>query len=271
MRTALAIAVAAALGSGCVAYNDQCKPLVDNPEEKIAKLGEVIYMDRPNTRHANNGMGQVFAESFVEVFANTAQPAEFAVLNGGSLRAEGVCVTRNILRNGDDVTRGLVSEILLFANIVQAADLREDEVIAMFEHSVERLFPQGTNISAPAGSFLQVSKQVAMTVDCSRPAQDRITALAINGVAITKPGNPAKRYRTALSSFILAGNDGYTMLAGKGDDPDRRPAQAQKLGGVDSAIAADYLKRTFGGTGTITTDRARVSFVGCAAPVPPTN
>lgn len=266
---ALAAILAAALAGGCVAYNDQCVPLVDNPEEKIAKLGETIYMDRPNTRHANNGLGQVFAESFVDVFSGTAQPADFAILNGGSLRAEGVCVIRNTLPNGMDVTRGLVSEILLFANIVQAADLKEPEVIAMFEHSVERLFRDGTTISSPPGSFLQVSKQVAMTVDCTRPAQDRITSLTIGGVAVAKPGNDAKRYRVAMSSFILAGNDGYTMLAGKGDDPDRRPAQAQKLGGVDSAIAADYVKRTFAGTGLITTDKTRVNFVNCAAPQPP--
>jgi 2',3'-cyclic-nucleotide 2'-phosphodiesterase (5'-nucleotidase family) len=272
MRTFTFIAAAFALSSGCVAYNDQCKPLVDNPDERIAKLGEVIYMDRPNTRHANNGMGQVFAESFVDVFSNTGQPADFAVLNGGSLRAEGVCVTRNVLGNNLDVTRGLVSEILLFANIVQAADLTEEEVVLMFEHSVERLTPLGSTISAPAGSFLQVSEQVAMTVDCTRPAGDRITALTIGENVIAKPGSTSKRYRAAMSSFILAGNDGYTMLGPKvSENPDRRPAQAQRLGGIDSAIAADYLKRTFTGGKTITTDRTRVNFVGCAVPVPPSN
>ena len=270
MRALLAIA-AFGFASGCVAYNDQCKPLVDNPDEKIATTGETIYMDRPNTRHANNGFGQVFSESFVEVFANSGQPADFAVLNGGSLRAEGVCVTRNVIGNNTPVTNGLVSEILLFANIVQAADLKETEVVLMFEHSVERLFPSGTTISSPAGSFLQVSKGVNMTVDCSRPAGDRITALTINGAAVTKPGLDTKRYRVAMSSFILAGNDGYTMLAGKGEDPDRRPAQAQKLGGIDSAIAADYLKRTFASGGSITTEKTRVNFVNCAVPVPPTN
>jgi 2',3'-cyclic-nucleotide 2'-phosphodiesterase (5'-nucleotidase family) len=271
MRRALSIAALWAAASGCVAFNDQCKPLVDNPDEKIARLGETVYMDRPNTRHANNAFGQVFSEAFVDVFANTSAPADFGILNGGSLRAEGVCVTRNIITKDTDITRGLVSEILLFSNLIQAADLTEPEILAMFEHSAERLFATGTTISSPAGSFLQVSKQVTMTIDCSRPAQDRVTALTIGGTAITKPGNPNKRYRAAMPSFVLAGNDGYTMLTNVGDDPDRRPAQAQKLGGVDSAIASDYLKRNFASPATITTDKSRVNFVNCAVPVPPSN
>ena len=68
MLRALAL-VSVLLAEGCVAYNDQCAPLVDNPDEKIARLGETVYMDRPNTRHANNAFGQVFAESFVDVLA----------------------------------------------------------------------------------------------------------------------------------------------------------------------------------------------------------
>lgn len=279
MRRLLCLFALAALSFGCVAYNDQCKPLVENPDEKIARLGEVIYMDRPNTRHANNGIGQVVADSFVDVFAPGqaaagTPPADFAVVNGGSLRAEGVCVTRNVLGNNLEVTRGLLSEILLFANIVQAADLTETEVIAMLEHSAERLFPATATISSPAGSFLQLSKQVSMTVDCSRPARDRVTQLTINGAQVTKPGSDAKRYRVAMSSFILAGNDGYSMLAGLGENPDRRPAQAQRLGGIDSNIAMDYLKRNYGvggGAPVITTDRARVTFIGCATPTAPTN
>lgn len=271
MRVLPALALASLCG--CVAYNDQCKPLVDNPDDPIGKLGQEVFMDRPNTRHANHVIGQKVADSFVDVFEGSSAPARIALVNGGSLRAEGVCVTRNILASGATLTRGLMAEILLFANIVQAVDLTEPEVFAVLEHSVERLFPQGTPISSPSGAFLQVSSELGLTVDCSLPPGSRVTSLRIGGTPLTRPGNASVKVRVAMSSFILAGNDGYSMLAGKGTDASRNPAQAQKLGGVDAAIAADYFKRTFDqGNRLITADPTpRITFVNCATPSRPSN
>ena len=36
--------------SGCVAYNEQCQALVENPTEKVATLGAELWLDRPNSR-----------------------------------------------------------------------------------------------------------------------------------------------------------------------------------------------------------------------------
>ena len=263
--------------SGCIAYNDQCQPLVDNPNEQVAFIarGTEVYLDRPNARHGNNAIGQVAADAFKWVFSETDRPVDFAVVNGGAIRAEGLCVTRNILREGP-LSNGVMHEIMLFENTVQAVDVSEQEVVEMFEHSVERLFPMGTPIVSPAGLFLQVSKEVTMTVDCMQPVGSRVTALAINGQAVMRPGRPLdqRKFRFATSSFIIAGGDGYSMLAGKGTDPTRNPANAQRFGGIDSNIAAAFMKQSpFNqslDTG-IRVEPTRITFMNCAQPTRPSN
>lgn len=276
MRHVLLLA-SLALGTGCVAYNDQCQPLVDNPTERVSFIakGTEIFLDRANARHANNAIAQQAADGFAWVFSETDKPADFAVVNGGSIRAEGLCITRNILREGP-LSNGVLHEIMLFENPVQAIDLSEQEVIAMLEHSVERLFTAPAPIVSPAGSFLQVSKEVRMTVDCSRSALDRVTALSIGGQAITKPGRliDQRRLRLATSSFLISGGDGYSMLAGKGTDPTRNPTNAQRAGGIDSNIAAAYLKQSDFNTTVeagFKVEPARVVLMNCSVPTRPQN
>lgn len=276
MRSLLLVLLAVT-ASSCVAYNDQCQPLVDNPNERVAFIarGTEIFLDRPNARHGNNPIGQQAADAFVWVFKDTDRPVDFAVVNGGSIRAEGLCVTRNILKEGP-LSNGVLHEIMLFENAVQAVDLSEAEVLAMFEHSVERLFASPAPITSPAGSFLQVSGNVTMTVDCARPALDRVTALSINGVAVQRPARPLeqRKLRMATSSFIIAGGDGYSMLAGKGTDPARNPANAQRFAGIDSNIAAAYLKQSGYNTSVeagFRVEPGRITLMNCSVPTRPSN
>src|SRR5215218_3053608 len=101
VKTSLVIAVLA-LTTSCVAYNDQCQPLVENPNERVAFIarGTELFLDRPNARHANNAIGQQASDAFAWVFSETDKPADFGVVNGGSIRAEGLCITRNIVGSG---------------------------------------------------------------------------------------------------------------------------------------------------------------------------
>lgn len=273
----LFLSVALGMASGCVAYNDQCQPLVDNPQERVAFIarGTELFLDRPNARHGNNAIGQQASDGLVWVFSETDKPVDFGVVNGGSIRAEGLCTTRNIVGAGP-LSNGVLHEIMLFENPVQAVDLSEQEVLSMFEHSVERLFTAPTPIVSPAGSFLHVSKEVSMTVDCARPPLDRVTSLRIGGQAITKPGRliDQRKLRMATSSFIIAGGDGYSMLAGTGTDATRNPASAQRFGGIDSNIAAAYLKQSEFNSAVesgIRVDPARVTLMNCSVPTRPQN
>jgi 5'-nucleotidase/UDP-sugar diphosphatase len=267
----------AATASGCVAYNDTCQPLVDNPDERVAFVakGTEIWLDRPNARHANNAIGQQAADAFVWVYRDGDRPVDFAVVNGGSLRAEGLCVTRNILREGP-LSNGVLHEIMLFENPVVAVDLSEEQVVQMFEHSVSRLFAAPAAIVSPSGQLLQVSGEVSMTVDCARPAGSRVTALSIKGRPVQRPGRPIDqaRLRVASSAFVLQGGDGYAMLAGSAADPDRAPSQAKRFGGIDSNITAAYLQQSPGNQSVdsgLRVDPARIRFTNCAVPSRPSN
>lgn len=256
--------------SGCVAYNDPCQPLVDDPEKRIAYLTQEVWLDKPNTRHGNNALGQAAADAFVDVFKGAASPADFGVINGGSLRAEGLCVTRNILPAGG-LSNGTLYEILLFANLMNAVTLTEDETWAMFEHSVEKLYTAPDPIASPAGQFLQVSQSVKLTADCSKPAGSRIVSLSIGGTALQQPGRPMKTFRAALSSYLLGGGDDYAMLVAPGMDPSRDPEPAQQLGGLDVNITSDYLQRNDNGSQAdgLKLDASRVTLLNCSVPERP--
>jgi 2',3'-cyclic-nucleotide 2'-phosphodiesterase (5'-nucleotidase family) len=255
--------------AGCVAYNDQCQPLVDNPQEQIAFIKNELWLDKPNARHADNAIGQQSADAYVWVFKDSGAPAQFAVVNGGAIRAEGLCVTRNILPVGP-LTNGVLHEILLFQNLVDAVDLSEQEVWDMFERSAQPLYASPTTIAAPSGSFLQVSKEVHVEIDCSKTPLSRVTAISVGGVALQKPARPLSqvKFRVALPEFLLGG-DGYTMLAGKGTDTTRNPSQAQRFGGIDSNIAAAYLKQSAFNVSQeagLTVDNSRVVLNNCSLP-----
>ncbi|MEW6430407.1 MAG: 5'-nucleotidase [Myxococcota bacterium] len=277
LRLSLVALGALAVLPGCIAYNDTCQALVDNPNERVAFIakGTEVWLDRPNARHANNAIGQQAADAFVWVYRDTDRPVDFAVVNGGSIRAEGLCVTRNILREGP-LSNGVLHEILLFENPVIAVDLSEEQVVAMFEHSVERLFATPAPIASPSGQFLQVSSEVSMDVDCSQPAGSRVTSLTIKGKALQRPGRPIEqaKFRFASSSFIVNGGDGYSMIAETSTDPSRNPAQAKRFGGIDSNIAAEYLKQSPANQSVengLRVDGARVRFTNCSTPSRPAN
>lgn len=267
--------IAASWATGCAVYNDQCQPLVEDPSARVAFLKTELYLDRPNARHGNNAIGQQEADAFRWVFSQTDRPVDFAVVNGGGLRAEGLCVTRNILPPGP-LTSGVLHEILLFENPVQAIDVSEEEVVAMFEHSVERLFTDPAPIVSPSGQFLQVSEGVHLEIDCARAPGDRVTALTLNGEALQKPGRPfgQKHFRLATSSYLIGGGDGYAMLAGRGTDPTRNPGTAQRFGGIDSNITQGYLQQSpfnVSQAQGLTVDAERIVFTHCSQPTRPSN
>lgn len=265
----LVVLTLVALQWGCIAYNDSCTPPVDRPEEEIGFLAEDVFIDKPNARHANNAIGQLAADAFADAFSQSSAPVDFAVVNGGAVRAEGLCTTRNVLKKGP-VTRGLLHEVLLFENLVMAVDLEEQEIWNMMEHSVTRLVAAPAEISAPPGGFLQVSGSVELVVDCSAAAGSRVSSIKIGATTLQRPGRAGQRFRVALPSFLLEGGDGYSMLVGPGDDPERNPARAQSHGGIDNVIASDYLQRTHRSAEMgLRVASTRISLGNCSVPPAP--
>lgn len=242
-------AIAAPLSSGCLAYNEPCGGLVENPERIAGYIDGDVYLDRPNARHANNGIARLAAEAFVDAF-NGSRPVELAIVNGGAIRAEGgvvgadgQCLTRNVLPQGA-VTLGDIHQILLFENFVYSVAVKESVLFEVFEHSVSGLQPAGSPVSSPPGRFLQVAGAAGteVRVDCARPVGQRVTGLRVGERTLSRSGE--ETVRMALTEFILGGGDGFTMLAPLRTD--LGTVVAEKEGGVDNDITAAYLAARYG-------------------------
>ncbi|MCP3103504.1 5'-nucleotidase C-terminal domain-containing protein [Myxococcus sp. K15C18031901] len=274
MRPSRFLLTAVALASplaGCISYNDSCQPLVADPEAVVGYLGEDVQLDKPYTRHANNALGQLVADAFMHAEDGSARPAKLGIVNGGSLRAEGLCYTRMSLKKGP-LTDGVLHEVILFENLVVTVDLTEDELVRMLEASVASLYGAGQSITSPSGAFLQVSEGTKVRVDCERPAGSRVVALEVDGATVALPPrqDASIRYRVAMPSFLLEGGDGYGAVFGNaGQDPNRNPVQARKLGGTDANIASAYMREKYPTTVQALTVHPRVEFVNCALPAGP--
>lgn len=273
-RPLLAALVAAALmpGLGCLAYNDPCQPLVDDPNKEIGYLGEDVYLDRPYARHDNNALGQLAADAYQHVEDDSAAKAVLGIVNGGSIRAEGLCITRTMLPKGQ-LTDGVLHEVLLFENQVVTVNLTEKELVDMFEHSVSTLLTAGQPISSPSGAFLHVSDSTTLRVDCEYPRGQRVRELTVNGTPVPLPPrtDEVARYRVGMPSFLLEGGDGYgTIFKNAGSDPARNPLRSQKFGGVDSNIVSAYMKATYATEARPLREAGRIVFENCAKPTRPT-
>jgi 2',3'-cyclic-nucleotide 2'-phosphodiesterase (5'-nucleotidase family) len=275
MNRPLSAALLAAVlvsGAGCLSYNDPCQPLVDNPDAVLGFLGEDVYLDRPFTRHDNNALGQLAADAYQHAEDDSSARAVLGIANGGSIRAEGLCVTRTMLPKGP-LTDGVFHEVLLFENQLVTVDLTEKELVDMFEHSAGGLTPAGQPLVSPPGAFLHVSESTQMRVDCEYPRGQRIRELSVGGTPVVLPprGDPIVRYRVAMPSFLLTGGDGYGPIFGNaGTNPDRNPVQSRKFQGVDSKIAAAYMRATYPSDARPLLTAERIVFVNCAKPTRPT-
>ncbi|NNB93559.1 5'-nucleotidase C-terminal domain-containing protein [Corallococcus exiguus] len=271
-RRHLTAALAAlALLPGCLAYNDSCTPLVDDPDAVVGYLGEEVQLGSAFTRHDNNALGQLAADAFLHAEDGASKATELGIINGGSLRDEGLCVTRTSLRTGP-LTDGVLHEVILFENLVVTVDLTEKQLVDLFEHSVETLALEGQAILSPSGAFLHVSDGTSMRVDCARPAGQRVAELRVRGRAVSIPArdDASIRYRVAMSTFLLSGGDGYGGILGNaGQDPDRNPVTARKLGGTDANIAAAYMKSTYPSPVQALKEAPRIVFANCARPSRP--
>jgi len=272
----LAGLLALATGPGCLAYNEECQAFVDNPREVIGHLEEEVYIDKPNARHANNAIAQLAADAFLHSADDTGFPAVFSVINGGNIRAEGVCITRTTLPPGP-LKKGVLHEALPFNNSVLALDLTRREIRELMEQSVGELARQGEPILNPPGNFLHLAGG-SMEVDCSKPGGQkcelsqscRVTRLTAGGRDMLF-GDPNERFRVALTRFLVTSGFGSSdILEGLDQDASRNPIFASRQGGIDVRLAEQYMRDHYGLDGPgLKVEPDRIKFVNCATPPRP--
>ncbi|KFA88430.1 5'-nucleotidase C-terminal domain-containing protein [Archangium violaceum] len=271
--TAALLAVALAPGPGCLQYNDQCQPLVADPESTVGYLGEDVYLDRPYARHDNNALGQLAADAFRHAEDASKAPAELGIINGGSLRAEGLCVTRTVIPKGP-LKKGLLHEVLLFENSVVTVDLTEQQLVGMFEHAASGLYREEQTILFPSGAFLHVSEGTTVRVDCSRPVGSRVVELQVNARTVPLPAraDPSIKYRVAMPNFLLGGGDGYdAIFQDAATDLSRNPVTASTAEGkaTDANLTEAHMRSNHSTENRALREAGRILFENCARPARP--
>jgi len=268
--------LSATSGTGCLSYNDECQAVVDDPREVIGYLDEDVFIDKANARHANNALGQLAADAFLHSQDGTQAPAVLGLINGGGIRAEGVCITRSVLPVGP-LKKGVLHEALPFDNLVLALNLQRGELRRVMEASVSALSREDQPITSPSGDFLDLAGG-HMTVDCSKPGGPscvlgqtcRVTALEVGGRDVLT-GNPDETFRVALSRFVVnSGENG--LLAGMDQQPQRNPVYASQQGGIDSRLAEQFMREHYDkrkGQPGLKTDPSRIKLNHCAVPARP--
>ena len=97
------------------------------------------------------------------------------------------------------VTYGEAFAVQPFSNIMQTITLTGDQPDAVLEQQWQ---PTVTRI-------LQISASLHYLQNLSQPIGDRVSNIAVNGVAV----NPAGSYRVSVNNFLAAGGDGFTVFA----------------------------------------------------------
>jgi 5'-nucleotidase len=97
------------------------------------------------------------------------------------------------------VTYGEAFAVQPFSNIMQTITLTGDQPDAVLEQQWQ---PTVTKI-------LQISASLHYLQNLSQPIADRVSTIAVNGVAV----NPAGSYRVSVNNFLAAGGDGFTVFA----------------------------------------------------------
>lgn len=215
------------LGS-CAVYNEECARFVADPDGVTGYLGGVVDIQRSSVRLKDNAIGQMVAESFYNSpYEGTDERPDLAIVNGGSIRSDGVCEVRDSLPPGG-VQRKVLRDILPYDNEVKMVTISYKVLKQVFEHSIIEYEPLD-----PPGGYLQIAG-ARVTLDCSQPAQSldangHVTQEGKRVVSIelrqrdcqaadeescyTKLNLEAEgTVNIALDSYILGGGDSFSMF-----------------------------------------------------------
>lgn len=149
-------------------------------EEKVTKTN--IALTRSYGEEST--MGNMVADSILNAFPEY----DFAVTNSGGLRQD---------IDAGDVTVGDLVSMFPFPNTIVQLEMKGKALREMFEH--------GAGLT---NGILQVSKNVEMVYDESKPIGKRVTMIKIKGV----PLDDNKTYKVLTSNFLADGGDGFLMF-----------------------------------------------------------
>jgi 2',3'-cyclic-nucleotide 2'-phosphodiesterase (5'-nucleotidase family) len=163
-------------------------------------------------------VGNVVADSMLAKYGPIG--VQFAITNSGGLRADLTCPTTD---NPSDfcpaytpppfpISRGQVSTVLPFENVVVALEVNGAELKTMLENGVSQM-------PAANGRFPQVAG-LCFTYDIAAPAGSRVTGavstdLAGNCTATAVDLTAGSTFTIVENDFMARGGDGYPNFSGR--------------------------------------------------------
>jgi 5'-nucleotidase/UDP-sugar diphosphatase len=209
--------------------------------EVLGTINVNLDANKEVVRTQESLIGNMICDALKSELDRRGEIADFVVLNGGAIRFSPSTRPSGIYPAGP-ITSHMVDEMLPFGDANIIVTMSGKELKRIFERSVAQL-PQAE------GPFLQVSKELTITIDTSQQAQiindlvdppiivtegKRITSIKINHAEF----DTAATYRVAASTFLAEekGNDGYVVF--------RNIPAARKvdLGDDQALVVKQYIK-----------------------------
>lgn len=252
----LALGAALLLGAGCPVYNQECSPIVTDPDVVTGWLAGDVQTVKSVVRTQDNPFGQLVAEAYYHAF-DTSSPAlrpDVGMQNAGSIRSEGVCVSREVVKKGP-VRRSVLREVMPFDNGVVVLTVTHHQLKQILEHSIASLTPTGS--TSPAGAFMQLYG-ITVEADCNNQSElldadgtiaregTRVTSITLHkrdgtdeALSLSAVDWDERTVRLATNSYIGGGGDNFYAFK----NADRK--DMLEAGGNDFEIIAAYFMKTY--------------------------
>lgn len=162
--------------------------------ERLAEVVTTSSVDLDAGAHLSRvgetALGNLIADAF-----RLSLGADLGIMQGGGIRSDRVYPAGELsLRD--------FTEILPFGNTVVLIEITGAQLLDALENGVSQVEDASGRFPHPSG--------FSYTFDSSQPPFERVTEVLIAG----EPLDPDATYTLAASSFVVAGGDGYTALAG---------------------------------------------------------
>jgi 5'-nucleotidase len=183
------------------------KAIADKYRAAVAPIANRVVgkitadISRDNLANGESPLGDVIADA--QLAYTTAAGAQIAFMNPGGIRAALTYANSPGGEPAGDVTYGESFTVQPFNNLVVTQSFTGAQIKAVLEQQFAGQAGQTVT------RILQVSAGFTYTYDSTRALGDRITAIALNGVAL----DPAASYKVTTNDFLANGGDGFTTLA----------------------------------------------------------
>ena len=210
-------------------------------DESLGSITADITRGQQNDGSENRGsestIGNLIADA--QLAATTDLGAELALMNPGGIRADLLYAASGPNDPAGNVTFREAATAQPFANTLVTLTLTGDELRQVLEQQWQ-----------PAGAGrpylkLGVSTGFSYTYDPTAAAGERITAMTLNGETVT----PEQQIRVVANSFLAAGGDNFTALAGGTNRADSGRIDLEAIVdyiGDNSPVAPEFAQRAVG-------------------------